>query len=469
MYIKVEEVKVSKKKNRSRIEVRNPYGGKIIGSVQRSTKADILNIVGRARKAFMANRYISPYERHKILKMACTLLLDDKDSIATSITKETGKPIEESFGEIERAAFVLEQSAEEALRIYGEVLPCNVTSSEIEKSAITYRRPLGVIAAIMPFNYPLNIAAHKVAPAIAAGNAVVLKPSPLSPLTSTRLLKILSEAGLPKDMFLIVQGFKEEAETLVSSDVNMVTFTGSTEGGVNVTRVAGMKRLSLELGGNSALLVFDDADIKAAVKTAIDQRFRTAGQRCTAVKRLFLHEKIYKEFVSTLIKDTRRLKVGDPMDEKCDIGPLVTEEAAMIVEERIKEAVKEGAKILFGGKRENNFISPTILEDLPEGCELVTKETFGPLLPIFRFKHVNEVIKKVNSTQYGLQAGVYTNRIDVIKKLGKELEVVTLIVNDGPGFRIESIPFGGMKSSGMGREGVRYAINEMTKIVSVVM
>lgn len=451
------------------IKVCNPYTGRIVGSVKKSTRQEIIKVVTRAKNAFKKNRFMSAFKRHLILKKACELLIKDCDCMADLITRETAKPLKESYNELERASFVLEQCAEESMRVCGEVLPCDVTVSEIDKKAITFRRPRGVIAAVTPFNYPLNIAVHKVAPAIAAGNACVLKPSPLAPLASVKFREIMLSAGLPKDMFGIVHGFEKEAEILVSANVDMVSFTGSTKAGMNIVRLAGMKKLSLELGGNCALVVFGDADIKGAVETCIDQRFRTAGQRCTAIKRLFLHEDIYDKFILLLLKRARRLKAGNPMSDKCDIGPLINENAAITAEARISEAVKKGAKLLCGGKRKGNFVYPTVLDDVPEDCELIRKETFGPILPAFKFRKVGEVIRKVNSTQYGLQAGVYTNRMDVIKRFSRELEVGTLVVNGGPGLRLGNIPFGGVKESGMGTEGVRYAINEMTEITSVVI
>ena len=456
------------KKDASKIKVLNPYTGKLVGNARKSSKSDILKAVKKAKEAFRLNK-LSPYKRQQIFKDTCSLMVKNKEEIAELITKETGKPINESRGEVDRAVFVISQCAEETMRIIGEVLPCGVTSSEIDKQAIATRRPLGVIAAITPFNYPLNVAAHKIGPALAAGNSVVLKPSPLACLTPVKLKEIMVAAGLPEDMFIIVNGYKEEAEALAASEVRMVTFTGSVSGGKNVARAAGIKKLSLELGGNSALIVFDDGDIPSAVKTCIDQRFRTAGQRCTAIKRLFVHKKIYDKFISLLIKETKKLDSRDPMEPGCDIGPLVTEAAAVLVEQRIKDAVKKGAKILNGGARKGSFISPTILGNVPENCDLVCEETFGPVLPVFGFEGLEEVITKVNSTKYGLQAGVYTNKMDVIKRLSKELEVGALIVNDGPGFRVESIPFGGVKESGIGREGVRYAIHEMTELVTLVM
>jgi acyl-CoA reductase-like NAD-dependent aldehyde dehydrogenase len=448
------------------IFVYSPYDHELVGCVRRS--ADIPQVVADARRAFRRHRSFNAFSRHAILKRASAVLLAEKADVASLITRETGKPIKESHIEVDRASFVLEQAAEEAMRINGEIFPCDVTAAASDKHCFTFRRPLGVVAAITPFNFPLNIPVHKVASALAAGNAVVVKPSPMAPLTALKLRDILVESGLPEGLLSVVHGFREEAEVLAASDVNMVTFTGGTAAGANIARVCGMKKLSLELGDNGALIVFGDALIHAAVQTTIDQRFRTAGQRCTAVKRLFLHESIYEPFVRLLGERAGTLRRGNPLDMDVDIGPLISEEAAIVVERRLEDAVRRGGTVRFGGTREGNFIPPTVIENLPDDCELVVEETFGPVLPLFRFREVDEVVERVNASRFGLQAGIYTNNLDLVKRLSRELEVATLVVNDGPGFRIDTLPFGGTKESGLGREGGRCGIEEMTQLVNLI-
>jgi len=451
------------------IAVVNPYSGKKVGAVAKSTRDGIRLALGRARAAFEKYRGMSPYRRHEILKKAVSLLSKDKEKMAGLITSETGKPIRESRGEISRAAFVLEQYAEESLRMNGEILPCGVTADEVDKKALVMRKPLGVILCITPFNYPLNIAAHKVGAAFASGNAVILKPSPLACLTAVRFRDIMVSAGMPGELFGIVHGYKDAAEALAISDVDMISFTGSSKNGRHLMGLAGMKKITLELGGNAALIVYDDADVEKAVKTCIDQRFRTAGQRCTAAKRLFLHEKIKHKFMTRLLAETRLLKAGNPMSGSCDLCCLITEESAACVEARIRDAVKKGAKLIYGGRRRGNFIAPAILESVPDDADLVKYETFGPVLPVFTFSDTSKLIERVNSSGDGLQTGVFTQRLDVIKRLYEEIHSGALIVNDGPGFRLESLPFGGVKESGMGREGVRYAMEEMTQITSLII
>jgi acyl-CoA reductase-like NAD-dependent aldehyde dehydrogenase len=450
------------------ITVTSPYDGKNVGSVEATTPAGVHDAVARARAAFRANRNLSSFARHKILKAASAALAASKRQIAEGITRQTGKPIKESLIEVDRATFVLEESAEEATRLNGEIFSCDVTSAQIDKQCLTFRRPVGVVAAITPFNFPLNIPAHKIGPAIASGNAVVLKPSPLAPLTAVELQNIFHEAGLPAGMLQVVQGGREQAEVLAAGDVNMVTFTGGSVAGENIARVAGMKKLSLELGDNGALIVLEDANIPAAVAVAIDQRFRTAGQRCTAAKRVFVHEKVADAFVELLCSGIKKLKRGDPFDESTDLGPLISEQAAKSVHRSIDDAVARGGKIVCGGTRDGAFIPPTVIENVPDECAVAAEEVFGPVLPIFRFREIPELVQRLNASQFGLQAGVFTNRLDVVKQLSKELEVGALIVNDGPGFRIDSIPFGGLKKSGLGREGVRAAVLEMTDTINLI-
>ncbi len=452
-----------------KITVLNPYTNKVIKKIGVSSKKEIIDAINKARKAFFLYKNTSAYDRRIILKKSADMLEDNKETFARLITQETGKPIVESRVEVDRAHYVIEQSAEEAIRISGEVLPCDVNKSRSKKIAITTRKPVGVIAAITPFNFPLNIVAHKIAPALAAGNTVIVKPSPHTPLTALKLRKLFIAAGLPENCFLIVNGFRQEVEDLIAGDISMISFTGSVKAGKNIAHKAGIKKMHLELGGNDPLIVYRDADLDRAVEICTDQRFRTAGQRCTAVKRLFVEKSVFGEFMEMLIGKVKKLRIGNPVSDKTDVGPLISRQAAVYAEKVIKEAVKKGAKLLIGGGRENNFIMPAILTDVPENCDLFKYEIFAPILPVFTFIDTWDVIKKVNSSEYGLQAGVFTNSIEEVKILRENIDAATLVVNDGPGFRVESLPFGGIKNSGYGREGIRYAVYEMTEINMLIL
>lgn len=448
-----------------KIAVAFPATGEQIGEVTKSDDADVDRAVESAQSAFIGPvRQLTPFERSRILHRVHDALSKNRQDLAKQITLESGKILRESSIEIDRALTTLRFSAEEATRLHGEVLPCDVTAAKTGKNAYVHREPIGVVGAITPFNFPLNTVVHKVAPAIAAGNTVVLKPSPETPLTSEMLGLLFAEAGAPPGMLNVVQGASEVGERLVGHPlVRAITFTGSIATGQRVSRIAGMKKLILELGGNDPLIVFPDADIEAAAATAIEQGLGTTGQRCTAVKRLFIHEKVFDKFTDMLCPKVRNLQIGDPLDASVDMGPLISEKAALEIEQRVHDAAERGAKLLVTGFREGAFHPPVVLTDVPEDCRLVAEETFGPVLPLKQFVTVEECIRMVNSTPYGLQAGVYTDSLELVKQLRRELEVGTLVVNGGPGFRIDSLPFGGVKQSGLGREGVIASVRELTE------
>lgn len=459
--------KLFEKKNR--IKVFNPYSGEEVGSVSNCTKKDVLFAVETAKKAKIKAKNMTPYERYEILFAIYEEIKRRKKEIAKLITMESGKTIRESRTEVERSLQTILFSAEEAKRINGEFLSTDITPLYTGKYAITLREPVGVVAAICPFNFPLNLLLHKVGPAIAGGNTVVVKPATQTPLTAYELGKLFIEVGAPSGLINIVSGKGGVVgDALVRSDVNMISFTGSVEVGKAIASAAGMKKLSLELGGNGPLIIMDDADIEKAVNATVDGSFGIAGQRCTAVKRILLHNKVAEEFISKFVEVTKRLKVGNPMDEKTDVGPLIDENAAMEIERRVRDAIKLGAELLVGGKRKKALYWPTILDKTPRHASVVQTETFGPVAPIIRFNTIKEAIKIANETKYGLQAGIFTNNLDNIKYAMKNIETGAVIVNGPPGFRIESLPFGGVKDSGIGREGIKYAIQEMTEIKTVV-
>ncbi len=446
------------------LEVRNPFTGEIAGRVAVCGLDDVETIVARARGAKPAMDALTSYERGRILQRASERLAGDVESWARLITAEMGKPISDARFEVRRAVETFRLSAEEATRLWGEVIPGDVTSMPVDKIGLTRRVPVGVVLAVTPFNFPLNIAAHKVGPALAAGNRVILKPSRSAPLTALRMGELLDDCGLPPGAMQVVCLGREAAEKLVAHPgVNMVTLTGGTDTGRRVAALAGAKKISLELGGNDPLIVMADADLDAAAATAVDQRFGTSGQRCTAVKRVLVQRPVAAEFMDKLLALTERVQVGDPADDGVRIGPLITEAAAVLVERRINDACDRGATLRAGGRREKSLVWPTVLQSPPPDCELVAEETFGPVLPVFVFDEVDEAIDLANSTPYGLQAGLFTRDLDTVKRFFDGLEVGAVIVNGGPGFRQEHLPFGGVKASGVGREGIRFAMLEMTE------
>jgi putative phosphonoacetaldehyde dehydrogenase len=452
------------------VTVKNPYTGEVLATIPGVDESQIQELVLRAEDAFRrVGRNMTPYERYRVLSSVAEKIAVCREELAGLITEESGKPIKDSFIEVDRARQTFQFSAEEATNIRGETILCDVTPVRTDKTVMTRRVPLGVVAAITPFNFPLNLAAHKVGPSIAAGNAVILKPSSLAPLTALRLHEFFAEAGCPEDLFQIAIGGGSVGKALaLHKEVRLVSFTGSISTGQRLAAAIGVKKLLLELGGNDPLVIMPDADLEEAAKTAVDHGTGSSGQRCTAVKRVLVHTDVEEPFTNLVVHLVEALRVGDPRKSDTDVGPLITAKAAIEVEKRILKALKEGAKLLVGGNRKGAVVDPTVLTKVNPESELVQEETFGPVLPIMSFTEIEEAIQISNSTEFGLQAGVFTNNIALVKRLFNEIDVATLIVNGGPGFRVEHLPFGGTKMSGIGREGVKYAIEEMTEIKSLI-
>ena len=449
------------------IEVFNPFDGNVLGSVRRASRTDVHDMVVRAEIAFRRNRGLA-IDGYEILLKVSELLAVRRDAFAMTICRETGKPIRECRVEVDRACTTLLWSAQESLRLEGVVQPCDVTPQRLPRNAYVHRVPLGVVVAITPFNFPLNIPAHKVGPALAAGNAVILKPSPKAPLATVSFVDLFREAGLPDDLLEVVHGDADVVEQLAREDVQAVTFTGSSRVGPQIAAWAAGKKVTMELGGNDPVVVMDDADLDAAAAAIIAHRFGSSGQRCTSCKRAILHEAVYEAMKERLLEGVSRLVTGDPMSEKTDLGPLIDEPAAIGVMEKVEAARARGATILCGGSRDGAFVAPTLVEKITTENALFQEETFGPVLPLMPFRDLDEAIALVNSTPFGLQAGIFSQRMDVVREAFARFEVGTLVVNDGPALRVEPIPFGGVKSSGMGSEGIRYAIHEFTRYKTLV-
>ena len=458
---------VFKSNDADRIEVTSPYDGRAVGSVVVASANDIACAVSNARAAQAEFAFSTPAERRDLLNALASAISDEAEPMAQLICAEVGKTIAEARNEVRRAQNTLKLSGDAATFLDGEVLHCGIVAGGANRQAVVTYVPTGVVAAITPFNYPLNLLCHKLGPAIAAGNAVVAKPSPKAPLAAQRLVELAAQAGFPQHLFQVVHGEAAEALALARAPIDLLSFTGGQVAGLALKNAAGLVRCLMELGGNDPLFVMPDAELDAAVKTAIAQRYEIAGQSCAAVKKLYLHAAIHDDFLERLTEAARGVSYGDPGDPATQMGPVIDAHAAALVEARIRAAVTEGARLLVGGSGQGALLAPTVLADVSPTSELFAQETFGPVISVRRFSDPGRVIAEVNSGPHGLQAGVFSNDHAVIKRFARELRVGGVMVNEGPDFRAEHVPFGGIKSSGLGREGVRIALREMseTKVV----
>ncbi|QDZ79373.1 aldehyde dehydrogenase family protein [Priestia megaterium] len=452
-----------------KMEVLNKYTQQPAAEISVATKDDVNKAVASAKAALKKD--FSPYERYQVLMKAAELLLSRQEEFAEILATEVGKSIRESRGEVERAATTLQISAEEAKRIHGEGVPVESAQGSENRMAFTVKVPVGVVAAITPFNVPINLVCHKLGPAIAAGNSVVLKPAEVTPICALKLAELMEEAGFPKGRLQVLTGDGAEIGEwlLENQDVNMFTFTGSPRVGELIRSKAGLRKVSLELGNNSATVVHKDADLEKAASLISQKSFNNAGQVCISVQRIYVHTNIYTAFVNKLKEKTEKLVVGNPMDEQTDIGPMIRLKEAERVEEWVKEAVEEGAKIELGGKRDGAFYLPTILTNVNDEMKVCRQEVFGPVVAIAQYDEIDEVISKVNDSDYGLQAGLFTNDLQFAMKAAREIEVGGLIVNDASAYRVDHMPYGGVKKSGNGKEGPKYAIEEMTEERIIVL
>jgi putative phosphonoacetaldehyde dehydrogenase len=441
------------------LDVLNPYNGERVGTVGLAT----LEHVRRAYE--VAHAYVpklTRYERAAILNRAATLLRERAEQASDLITAESGLSKKDSLYEIGRVADVLGFGASEALRDDGQVFSCDLTPHGKRRKVITMREPLiGVITAITPFNHPMNQVAHKVVPSIASNNRMVLKPSEKVPLSAIYLADLLYEAGLPPPMLQVLTGDPREIadELLTNPHVDLITFTGGVSIGKYIAHKAGYRRIVLELGGNDPLIVMDDADLDKASDLAVQGSYKNSGQRCTAVKRMLVHEKVAHEFTERVVAKTRAWRYGNPMDKDNEMGTVIDAAAAQLFEARVEEAVAQGARLLVGNHRDGALYAPTVLDRVRPEMTLVREETFGPVSPIITFENIDEAIAISNGTAFGLSSGICTNRMDDATRFANELKVGTVNLWEVPGYRIELTPFGGIKDSGLGyKEGVQEAI-----------
>ncbi|WP_353475958.1 aldehyde dehydrogenase family protein (plasmid) [Salipiger sp. H15] len=450
------------------IEVRNPYSGALVGQVAETPEREIRAAVLRARRAAAAFRSSMPYERRALLDRLADLVSRDRESLAATICAEMGKTITEARNEARRAVNTLRLSGEAVSFLDGEVLNCAVIEGGANRQAVITYVPTGTVAAITPFNYPLNLLCHKLGPAIAAGNAVVVKPSPKAPLVAGQLVRLAEEAGFPRDLVQVVHGGAAAATALAQSPIDLLSFTGGPVAGLSLKRASGLVRCLMELGGNDPLFVLPDADLEAAAATAVGHRYEIAGQSCAAVKKLYVHEAVRAEFTGLLLDKVARHRFGDPAAAETQMGPVIDAAAAAEIMLRLEEAQALGARLLAGGTREGNLIAPTVIDDVPLDARLIGEETFGPVLAIRPFRDLDAAMEEINATEFGLQAGIFSNDHAAIRALSRGLQVGGIMVNEGPDFRAEHVPFGGIKSSGLGREGVRIALREMSETRVVI-
>lgn len=439
-------------------------------TIATADKALVTAAIDAAQKAF-DTVVLSPYERYTIILKAANLMMERQREFAENLCKEVGKPIKDSMGEIARAYQTLILSAEEAKRLTGEMVPIQAAPGCEKRMAYTIRQPLGVVAAITPFNFPVNLACHKIGPALAAGNTVVYKPATATPVTAALLCEVFEQAGLPAGCLNLVMGSGSKVGNWLVEDqrVKMFSFTGSVPVGKDLQKKAGFRRCALELGSNSANIVHADAkNIEKIAQMCSKYAYTNAGQVCISCQRVYVHKDVYDKFVKAVVDFTKSLKVGDPLEETTDIGPMINEGEAKRIEEWVNEAVAQGAELLCGGKRCGSYFEPTAFANTKHEMKVVCMETFAPVFSIVAYEDINDAIAQVNNSMYGLQAGVFTQNLDIARLCAEKIETGGVIINDGATFRMDNMPYGGVKDSGIGREGPEYAIKELTEEKLVV-
>lgn len=447
------------------MQICNPYNDQIIAEVSCADDSHVAQAVDSAKAAFEKNRNQTSGERSSILRRAALLIEQRIDEFAATISAETGKAITAARKEVTRCINTLNLSAEEATRLTGETIKFDSFAGGENRIGYYEHVPLGVIVAITPFNDPLNLAAHKLGPALAAGNSVILKPSQQAPLSALKLVEALLEAGLAQGQVNVLTGYARDfAAALVShKDVAMVTYTGGEASGEIIAKNAGIKKLAMELGANSPVIVMDDCDVAKAVDACVSGSYWAVGQNCIGVQRLYVHANVYDRFKQAFIEKTRSLVVGDQFNADTDIGPMINEREAMRIENWVEQAVADGARILVGGKRVGACYYPTALENVAQSQNLVCQEAFGPVVSLFKFSNLDDTIKLANAVDYSIHGAVFTSNINTAMKVSRELEVAGVMVNDSTDYRLDAMPFGGAKRGSMGREGVKFAVHEMSQ------
>ncbi len=452
------------------IDVIYPYTQEKIGEAVKGSPEDVEKAIEKAKVGLEKLKKLTAYQKYKILMKVAEILEKRKEEVAKIIVLEVGKTIKEARTEVERAITTITFAAEEAKRIGGEYIQLDAAPNGIGKRGFYFREPAGIVSAITPFNFPVNLTAHKIAPSIAAGCPFILKPSERTPLSPTILCEIFLEAGVPEEAVSVIHGFADVGKAMTTHpDVRVVSFTGSLKVGEIISKQAGLKKLVMELGSNSAVVVDESANLEIAAKKSVLGGFAVAGQVCISVQRVLVHEKVVDKFQELLQKEVSKLKFGDPMDENTDVGPVIAVDEVNRIKTWIQEAVSKGAKVVKGGvAEEKTLFQPTIVADVPEDTKLFYEEAFAPVVAIRRFKDIDEALELVNKSNYGLQVGVFTNNIKNAWKFIENADVGGVVINDIPTFRADHMPYGGVKGSGIGREGPKFAIEDYTEIKMVI-
>ena len=452
------------------VEVRAPYDGAVIAQVYQGRGEHAEAAIAAAVKAFGTTRRLPAFERQRVLRQIAAGVQERKDEFARTLALEAGKPIKSARTEVDRAVFTFNIAAEETVRGYGEYLPLDWQQSTAGRWGIVKRFPLGPIAGITPFNFPLNLVAHKVAPAIAAGCPMVLKPAPQTPLSCLLLGEVIQQAGWPDGGFNVLLLSNEDSGLLVRDDrIKLISFTGSAAVGWAIKASAGKKKVILELGGNSGVIVHSDADLAYAADRCVTGSFAYAGQSCNSVQRILVEHSVYGKFIELFVSRVSKLKLGDPLDESSDLGPMIRESDAVRAADWVQEAVRGGARLLCGGTRKGSMLEPTVLTSTKPDMKVNCQEIFAPVVTVEPYNDFALALREVNNSDYGLQAGLFARDAKLIFQAYEELEVGGLIAGDVPTFRVDHMPFGGVKDSGLGREGLRYAMEEMTEPKLLVM
>jgi glyceraldehyde-3-phosphate dehydrogenase (NADP+) len=446
------------------VEITNPYNGEAIGSVHQAEASEIEHAIRAAQQAFPELRKMPLYRRADALQKITDGLRERREELARMISLEAGKPITDARGEVGRAILNFQTAVEETKRLGGEVIPMDLAAGSESRFGIIRRFPIGPVLGISPFNFPLNLVGHKIAPAIASGNPIVLKPAPKTPITALMLGEIIATAGLPAGAVSILPCSNELAQKMATDErFKMLSFTGSAKVGWLLKGKAGKKKVLLELGGNAGVIIHRDADLELAARRCAAGGFSYAGQSCISVQRIYVHEPVIKPFMDRFLNLVKGLKTGDPMEESTNVGPMIDSGAAERTEQWVAEAVRQGAKILMGGKRRGQLFEPTVLDHVTPVMKVCSEEVFAPLVVVIPYNDFDDALSSLNNSAYGLQAGLFTNDLKKIFRAYEELEVGGLMVNEVSSYRIDPMPYGGVKDSGLGREGVRYAIEEMTE------
>lgn len=454
-----------------RFDVLDRYTGKPFVTISQASKEHVDLAVQSARRSFNEVK-LSPYDRYEVLSKLSLLVRENGEKLAETLVREVGKPIREARLEVKGVAGNYEVLAEEAKRITGEMVPVEANPGSEHRLAFTLRVPVGIVCAIAPFNYPLSLMTSKVGAAIAAGNTVILKPTQQSPVTACQLMELILQAGLPPEHAQLVLGSGSTVGEwlLQNPDINFYSLTGSTEVGEHITRTIGLRRCAMELGSNAAVIVHKDADVKKAATTCAQRGFYHAGQVCISIQRIYVHKDVQEEFIEEATRYAESLVLGNPMEETTTLGPMISEKEVRRVAEWVEEAVKQGAKVVTGGKPQGErFYLPTILTNVKPDMKVVCEEVFGPLVVIDTYEDFEDAIKATNNSIYGLQAGVFTQDIDLAMKAAREIECGGVMINDTAYYKVRNMPYGGMKRSGFGKEGGKYAINEMTEEKIIVL